>query len=195
MIPSLIAALLISGAPSSPADRPDPVGIVVADDAQESELTLYNNGIAARDKSDWEMAAEAFAKVASMKGDHAPAALYWRGFALYKLSRNDQALRSLSAVKAGYPNSRWVKDADALVLEIRQASGQTPQVDDSASEELKLMALSGLMNADPDKALPIVKQLLSTTWPESVLKLGRPVACAGRGRPALDRPLPGRRDR
>jgi hypothetical protein len=98
-----------------------------------------------------------------MKGEHAAAALFWRGDALYKLSRNDEALKSLAAVKAGYPNSRWVKDAEAKIFEIRQASGQTPQVDESASEDLKLMALSGLMNADPEKALPVIKQLLSST--------------------------------
>jgi len=163
MIASLIAALLVSGTPTSPAALPDPVGIVTVDDAQETEQTLYNNGIAARDKSDWDLAAETFAKVAAMKGEHAAAALFWRGDALYKLSRNDEALKSLAAVKAGYPNSRWVKDAEAKIFEIRQASGQTPQVDESASEDLKLMALSGLMNADPEKALPVIKQLLSST--------------------------------
>jgi HEAT repeat protein len=161
MIAPFIAALLVSGTPSSPAERPDPVGIVSADAAQETEQTLYNNAIAARDKSDWELAAETFAKVASMKGEHAAAALFWRGDALYKLSRNDEALKSLAAVKAGYPNSRWVRDAEARILQIRQASGQTPQVDESANEDLKLMALSGLMNADPEKALPLIRQLLA----------------------------------
>jgi hypothetical protein len=60
MIASLIAALLVSGTPTSPAALPDPVGIVTVDDAQETEQTLYNNGIAARDKSDWDLAAETF---------------------------------------------------------------------------------------------------------------------------------------
>ena len=44
MIASLIAALLISGTPSSPADAAGAVGIVVTDDAQETEQTLYNKG-------------------------------------------------------------------------------------------------------------------------------------------------------
>jgi hypothetical protein len=74
MIASLIAALLVSGTPSTPAERPDPVGIVTTDDAQETEQALYNNGIAARDKSDWDLAAETFARVAAMKGEHAAAA-------------------------------------------------------------------------------------------------------------------------
>ena len=52
MIAPLIAALLVSGTPSSPAERPDPVGIAATDDAQDTEQALYNKGVAARDKSD-----------------------------------------------------------------------------------------------------------------------------------------------
>ena len=162
MIASLITVLLVSGAPTTSA-RLDSAAIIAADETQDSEQTLYNNGIAARDRNNWQIAAETFAKVAALKGEHAAAALYWRAYALNKLSQRDDALKSLAALKAGYPQSRWVKDGAALDLEIRQASGQTPQVDSGENEDLKLMALSGLMNADPDKALPLIKQLLAGT--------------------------------
>ena len=100
MIASVIAALLVSGTPSSPAERPDPVGIVTTDDAQETEQTLYNNGIAARDKSDWELAAETFAKVAAMKGEHAAARtlLAWR-CPLQAVAATTTALKSLAAAQ------------------------------------------------------------------------------------------------
>ena len=49
----------------------------------------------------------------------------------------------------------------ALDLEIRQESGQAPAPDAAGSDDLKLMALGGLMNADPARALPLIKQMLA----------------------------------
>ena len=63
--------------------------------------------------------------------------------------------------RSAYPRSRWIKDAAALDLEIRQASGQAPAVDTAGTDDLKLMALGGLMNADPARALPLIKQMLA----------------------------------
>ena len=59
-----------------------------------------------------------------------------------------------------FPQSRWARDAQALDVEIRQASGQSVSPDGQASEELKLLALRGLMASDPDRAIPMIEQLL-----------------------------------
>jgi HEAT repeat protein len=156
MIPTLILALLVSGAPTW-APLPAAAG-----GEQSQEQALYTQGTAALDAARWDQAAEAFAKVAALKGERADAALYWRAYALNKSGRKDDALASLSALKSGYPKSRWLKDARALDLEIRQASGQTPRVAaEGGDEDLKLMALGGLMNADPERAMPLIKQMLS----------------------------------
>ena len=140
------------------------VAAVVPDmafDADSQEQTLYTQGTAALDKRDWETAEKAFSQAVSLKGERADAALYWRAYALHKMGRREAALQSLAALKSTYPRSRWLKDAVALDLEIRQASGQAPVVDTTDSDELRLMALGGLMNADPDRALPLIKQLLA----------------------------------
>src|SRR4029079_9110558 len=77
--------------------------------------------------------------------------------------------KTLAALKAGYPQSRWLRDARALELEIHQATdalsalstvGKTPASSATENDELKLLALSGLMQADPQRALPLLKQML-----------------------------------
>src|SRR5204863_5029254 len=60
-----------------------------------------------------------------------------------------------------FATSPWVKDAKALELEIRQAAGQPISADLQNDEELKLLALRGVMQTDPDKGLPIIEKMLA----------------------------------
>ena len=138
------------------------------DEVQSQEGTLYAQGTAALDKRDWDTAAKTFAQAATLKGERADAALYWRAYALHKSGRRDDALQSIAALRSAYPRSRWMKDAAALDLEIRQASGQAPPVDAEGTDDLKLMALGGLMNADPARALPLIKQMLARSPTDTV---------------------------
>jgi HEAT repeat protein len=123
---------------------------------------LYKQGTAALDRADWDAAVKAFGELARQKGERADAALYWQAYALYKGGQPDAALKTCATLKTTYPQSRWQRERRALELEIRQASGQTPQVEDEDSDELKLMALSGLLNADPARAMPLIKQMLQS---------------------------------
>jgi HEAT repeat protein len=163
MIAGFLAALLTVGSPAAPQAVDIPL-VAVADEVQDTEAALYKAGTASIDKGDWRGAEQAFTKVVAFKGERADAALYWRAYAYNKLAMRDDALKSIASLKAGYPKSAWVKDARALEVEIRQASGQTPQVESAGpggDDELKLLALSGLMNADPEKAIPIIKNMLT----------------------------------
>jgi HEAT repeat protein len=167
MIRVLIAALLVAGPPA--AVQAIATSTAAAGDAQAGqESALYKQGTTALDKADWGAAVAAFEKVAASEGERADAALYWQAYALNKQGRRDLALKALAALKSGYPKSRWIKDAGVLELEVRQASGQTPEVGQEANDDLKLMALSGLMNADPDRALPLIKQMLGGSPPQRV---------------------------
>jgi HEAT repeat protein len=165
MIASFLAALLTAGSPSAPqGPNAAATAFAVADEAQDTEGALYQAGKMSIDRGDWQSAQQAFTKVAALKGARADEALYWRAYAYNKQSMREDALKSIASLKAGYPKSAWVKDARALEVEIRQASGQTPQVESSGpagDDDLKLLALSGLMNADPDKAIPIIKNMLA----------------------------------
>ncbi len=107
-------------------------------------------------------------KSAALKGERADGALYWSAYAHNKRGRRDDALQAIASLRSSYPKSRWLRDARALEVEIRQASGQTAVPDRNGDEDLKLMALGGLMNADPDRALPLVEQMLSSSQSDKV---------------------------
>ena len=77
-------------------------------------------------------------------------------------------MQAIAALRSAYPRSRWMKDAAALDLEIRQASGQAPAPAAEGSDDLKLLALGGLMNADPARALPLIKQMLARSPTQTV---------------------------
>ena len=158
MIAVVLAAALAAPPPTALHD----IGAMAVLEAEASQDSLYKEGTAAIDRSDWDGAAKAFGDLARQKGARADAALYWQAYALNKGGQRDEALRALASLKTGYPQSRWQRERRALELEIRQASGQTPQVDAEDSDELKLMALSGLMNADPARAMPLITQMLQS---------------------------------
>jgi HEAT repeat protein len=91
------------------------------------------------------------------------AALYWKAYSLAKLGQQADALKAVTDLSAKFANSRWLKEAKALELEIRQASGQPVRPESQNDDDLKLYALRGLMNSDPDQALPILEKILSGT--------------------------------
>jgi HEAT repeat protein len=172
----LVAALLAVASPT--VGRPvEAVTTTLVDDAQAVEQTIYARGTAALDRGEYDAAATAFAEAAALKGERADGALYWSAYAHNKRGRRDDALQAIAALKSGYPKSRWLRDARALEVEIRQASGQAAVPDrayewrrgsEAGDEDLKLMALGGLMNADPDRALPLVEQMLSSSQSDKV---------------------------
>ena len=158
MIAMFLVAMLGGATPTVWADARS-VSAVVAEAPQDP---LYKQGTAAIDRGDWDAAVKAFGELAKQKSERADAALYWQAYALYKGGQSDAALKTCAALKSTYPQSRWQRDRRALELEIRQATGQAPRVEADDSDELKLMALSGLMNADPSRALPLIKQILDS---------------------------------
>jgi HEAT repeat protein len=114
------------------------------------------------DSGRYERALESLDRVAAAPNStRADAALYWKAYAQWKLDQRADALATLAEMRKRFPQSRWAKDAQALDVEIRQASGQNVSPDGQASEELKLLALRGLMNSDPDRAIPMIEQLLA----------------------------------
>lgn len=158
----LVAALLVAGSPAT-ARPAAPENVAHADAAQSSEQALYTKGTEALDRGEFDAAAQAFADAAAIKGERADGALYWRAYALNKRGRRDEALETIAALRSRHPKSRWIRDARALEVEIRQASGQAGMPERNGDDDLKLMALGGLMNADPDRAMPLVEQMLASS--------------------------------
>ena len=126
---------------------------------------LYEKGTKALDKRQWEDAAKLFDETVKKGGERVEGAYYWKAYAQHKNGMRDQALATLAELSKGFPKSRWSNDAKELEVEIRQASGQPVSPEGQPDEELKLMALNGLMNADPERALPLIQKLLQSSQP------------------------------
>ncbi len=97
------------------------------------------------------------------KAPRADAALYWRAYSLDKLNRQAEALTSVAELLKGYPSSRWLADARALEIQVRQRAGQPVSPEVQADEELKLFAIQGLQHQDPEQAIPMLEKLLQGT--------------------------------
>lgn len=123
---------------------------------------LYNEGTRALDAGRWDDAARVFTQAAERKDDRADGALYWKAYAESKLGQRETALATLTALIKDYTSSRWLDDAKALEVEIRQNSGQPVSPNSESSDDLKILALNGLLQSDPDQALPIIEKLLKS---------------------------------
>lgn len=131
-----------------------------AERAMERADRAYERAARLLDRREWEQAAKAFTEV-PRTSPRADGALYWAAYAQNKLGRRAEALGRLSELEKSFPNSRWVNDAKALAIEIRQAQGQPVKPESEDDEELKLMALNGLMRADPERAVPMIERVLA----------------------------------
>ena len=120
----------------------------------------YSQARSRIDNNQYDRALEPLDRVISAKGERADAAMYWKAYSLMKLARRDEALSTLGQLTKQFPNSPWVKDARALEVEVKQAAGQNVSTD-TADDELKLLALQGIMRSSPDTALPAVEKLLA----------------------------------
>ncbi len=132
--------------------------------AEDRSEALYQQARASIDAGRYERAiAQLDQLVALARGNRADAALYWKSYTLAKQGQRADALNTLADLQKRFAASRWLKDARALEMEIRQASGQPVSPDAQNDEELKLLALRGLMLSDPDRAVPMIEKLLGGT--------------------------------
>jgi HEAT repeat protein len=131
------------------------------DSAAEREQDEYDSGSDAIDEEEWTQAIGHFDSVIAMKGKRADAALYWKAYALTRAGRRPDALAAIAQLKASAPQSRWLDDAKALEIEIRQGSGQRPAVEAQSDEEMKLIAINSLMHGSPDEAVPMLEKFLA----------------------------------
>src|SRR3954467_7364374 len=102
-------------------------------------------------------------RLIGLKSSRTDAAMYWKAYSLAKLGQRADALAQLGDLIKQFSDSRWLRDAKALEVEVRQASGQAVSPASQDDEELKLMALRGIMQSDPEQALPVLEKMLAGT--------------------------------
>jgi len=122
---------------------------------------LYDDGREDLDEDRYDRAVAKFQQLAEMNGPQTDAALYWKAYADNRLGKRDAALTTIADLKRRFPQSRWKKDADALEIEVRQSTGNPSHPENQSDEELKMLALQGIMNGDPQKGISILENILN----------------------------------
>jgi HEAT repeat protein len=128
---------------------------------RDRETSLFDQGTNAMDSNRWDRAVEAFTRVAELKGSRADGALYWKAYSQDRLGQRAEALTTIAELTKTYPQSRYVKQAQALEMDVRRRVGQPVSPEAQGDEDLKLMALNGMLNTDPEKAVPTLEKMLS----------------------------------
>jgi len=158
---------------AKPVPVPTPMARVYTDrerDAAKGPTDLYDQARTAIDREQYGRAlGQLDALIARFDGkslaesmaNRVDAAMYWKAYALGKQRDLSEALKTLESMQSRFADSRWLKDALALKVEMMQASGQAVSPDAQANEDIKLLALRGLMQGDPDRAVAMIEQLLS----------------------------------
>jgi HEAT repeat protein len=156
---SLLFAALLAAVPPVGVHAAAVADAVITDDDRADQL--YDRARDLIEQGKYDRAVGDLDRVIELKGARIDAALYWKAYSLGKLGRKADALSALADLQQRFKDSRWIRDAKALEVEVRQASGQTVSPESQNDEELKLMALRGLMQSDSDRALPIIEQMLA----------------------------------
>jgi len=133
--------------------------------------TPYDEGQRALREQQWVEAADQFEQAIKTDKEQADAAMYWRAYAFYKAGRSKEAERELRHLERKHPQSSWVKEAQALRIEHQDPEKSIEQVAGNGSvmdEELRLFALAQLMDRDPERALPLVLDLVQNSDSEQI---------------------------
>jgi hypothetical protein len=132
-----------------------------AQDRADRLQELYDDGREDLDEDRYDQAESKFKQLADMNGPQTDAALYWKAYAENKMGKRDTAVATIADLKKRFPQSRWQKDASALEIEVRQSTGNPAHPENQSNDELKMLAIQGLMNSDPERALPLLEKVLN----------------------------------
>src|SRR5260221_1806015 len=122
---------------------------------------LYDDAGEALNDGKYQEAEKRFAELAQMNGPQTDAALYWKAYTENQAGKRDTALATIANLKAKFPQSRWKKDAEALQIEVQQSTGRPANPEAQSDEELKTLALQGLMNSDPHRGMEMIQKRLA----------------------------------
>jgi len=169
---TLLMMIMFTMAPltraSSSPDTPAGTTIDAEERRADSEADLYSEGTDAIDEEEWTRAIDIFRRVAAMKGKRVDGALYWMAYAQAKAGRGAEALQTIATLERAYPASRWIRDAKVIEIDVKQAAGEKVDPANVSDEELKLIAIQGLLSTNPERAVPLLKKLVDGPYSKRV---------------------------
>ena len=136
---------------------------IASHDSDDRADDLYDRARDLIEQGKFDRAVADLDRLIGLKSNRTDAAMYWKAYSLSKLGQRAEALAALTDLIKQFSDSRWLRDARALEVEVRQASGQAVSPASQDDEELKLMALRGIMQSDPEQALPVIEKMLTGT--------------------------------
>lgn len=130
---------------------------------REREANLYEQATDQIYEGRYEKAIPALSRLIDLKGPRTDAALYWKAYAQNRLGQRAESLATIAELNKSYPNSRYVRSAKALEVEVRGATGQNVTPDAQADEDIKIMAIQSLQHREPEQAVPLLEKVLEGT--------------------------------
>jgi HEAT repeat protein len=126
-------------------------------------MQIFREGRDFIEAQNWQRAAEKFRDFITgyPKDKDLDAALYWYGYSLQRQGLNEDAQKPLIRLIQNHPNSTWRREADALLVVL----GRQDKVNEGLNRdncEIKILALQSLFQADPDRAITFVGDVLKT---------------------------------
>ena len=123
----------------------------------------YESGKNYLNRRQYDQAIARFDRVIAAKGSNVDGSLYWKSFAQFKLGKSDEALATIAMLRKDHPQSPYNSDAKALEAEVKKRAGQPLNPAEVDNDELKMLALQGLVNTDPARAIPLLEGVLNGT--------------------------------
>ena len=123
----------------------------------------YESGKNYLNRRQYDQAITRFDRVIAAKGANVDGSLYWKSFAQFKMGKTEDALATIALLRKDHPQSPYNSDARALEAEVKKRAGQPINPTDVDNDELKMLAIQGLMNTDSARAIPLLEGVLNGT--------------------------------
>jgi HEAT repeat protein len=122
-------------------------------------MKLFREGRDLIEAQNWPQAAEKFNNFISEfpRDRDLDAALYWYAYALQKQGKKDEAVAPLLRLIKEFPNSSWRREAEAMLVVLGRGDVVKVNHEDC---EIKTLALQSLFDADQDRAIGLVREVL-----------------------------------
>ena len=124
-------------------------------------MQIFREGRDFIEAQNWLKAAEKFSDFIKgyPKDKDLDAALYWYAYALHKQGTKDAAVKPLLRLIENYPGSSWRREAEALLVVLGHQDKLTG-IRSREDCELKILALQSLFQADQERAITFVTEVL-----------------------------------
>ncbi|HEX8072808.1 MAG TPA: HEAT repeat domain-containing protein [Pyrinomonadaceae bacterium] len=129
--------------------------------ADTPAMKLFREGRDQIEAGNWAQAADRFsAFVRTYPGDKdVDAALYWLAYARKRQGDKESAAKPLLSLIRNYPGSTWRREAEAMLVELGYQDA-IKQALDRDNDEIKILALQSLFEADEERAYAYVGEIL-----------------------------------